>query len=97
MLKLRKLSENYAMIHIPRLLALTIPFVIVTFSHMLHALGVGVPDILIEPTFDLMLIISGGLIAVLGMGPGFMMMMLMLLVMWGIWAYIYVNYVLNLV
>ena len=97
-LRLRSIIlDNYAVLHLSRLLAISIPFIIVTFSHMLNAIGVGVPEILLEPTFDLALIASGAVIAVLGVGGGLLPLFLLMMILWGIWAYIYISYVLNLI
>lgn len=88
--------DNDATVHIPRLLAITIPFLIVTGAHMLHAIGVGVPEILLEPVFGFALIASGAVIAVLGMSAGLMPVFLIILLLWACFAYVYISMVLNL-
>jgi len=95
---LRKITDdNDSTIHISRLLAITIPIIIVTASHMLYALGVDVPELLLEPVFDLILVVSGVAIAIVGLKLGFGVLAILLLVMWACFAYIYFTYVLNLV
>ena len=94
-MKFRKMDE-YAVIHIPRLLALTIPFLIITGAHLLNAIGIGVPGLLLDPTFGLAFIASGAIIAVFGMSVGLLPIFILLILLWASFAYIYITQVLNL-
>ena len=90
-------EENNAMIHIPRLLAITIPFLFVTVCHIANALGATVPEFLLSPVIAVGIIMSGAIIAVLGMSAGLLAPFLLLLLLWGVDLYIYIQYELNII
>ena len=89
--------ENNAMIHIPRLLAITIPFLFVTICHIANALGAGVPAFLLSPVIGVGIIMTGAIIAVLGMSVGLLTPFILLVLLWGIDLYIYIQYEINLI
>lgn len=90
-------TENVGMVHLPRLLAITIPFVIITLAHMLHAIGVSVPGWLVDPTINLAMVACGAVIAVLGMSVGLLPLFLLIGAILGFAVYIYFNYTIGLI
>lgn len=90
-------TENSGMVHLPRLLAITIPFVIITLAHMINAIGISVPGWLVDPTINLAMVACGAVIAVLGLTVGFLPLFLIICAILGFAAYIYLNYVINLI
>jgi len=95
---IRSLKEDdYAVVHLSRLLAISIPFLIITAVHLLNAVGIGVPEILLEPVFAMVFVGSGVIIAVLGMKSGLLTIFLILMLLWALFAYIYISMVMNLV
>lgn len=93
--KLRSLKDNSnAVVHIPRLIALTIPFIFITFLHIAN-LFTPMPEWLMEPVIQIAILFSGCVIAVLGLQFGLMPLMALLLVLWGITIYYYAQFVAN--
>ena len=90
-------EETSGMVHLPRLLAITIPFVIITIAHMLNAIGVGVPGWLVDPTINLAMVSCGAVIAVLGLTVGLLPLFLIICAILGFAAYIYLNFTLGLI
>lgn len=89
--------EENAVIHIPRLLAITIPLLFVTICHVLNALGATVPEVLLSPVIDVGIIMTGAIIAVLGMTVGLLPPFLLIVVLWGVDLYVYFQYEINLI
>ena len=95
MVFMKKIYNNsLGMMHIPRLLALTIPFLFVIFLHILDVF-IEVPDWLMEPVIQIAILFSGAVIAVLGLSVGFGVLMILLLVIWGITVYYYAQFIAN--
>ena len=90
-------EENDAVIHIPRLLAITIPLLFVTICHIASALGADVPAYLLSPAIDVGIIMTGAIIAVLGMSAGLLTPFLLIIVLWGVDIYVYFQYEINLI
>lgn len=90
-------EENDAVIHIPRLLAITIPLLFVTICHIANALGATVPAYLLSPAINVAIVMTGGIIAVLGMSAGLLTPFLLIVVLWGVDLYIYFQYEINLI
>jgi hypothetical protein len=90
-------EETSGMVHLPRLLAITIPFTIITIAHMLNAIGVGVPGWLVDPTINLAMVAIGAVVTVLGLSVGFLPLFLIIVVILGFAAYIYLNYTLGII
>lgn len=92
---LKKLENNrYGMVHLPRLLALTIPFVFIMFIHIANVF-VDVPGFLMEPVIQIAILFSGCVIAVLGMQFGLMPLFLLIMAIWGISVYYYAQFIAN--
>jgi hypothetical protein len=90
-------EETSGMVHLPRLLAITIPFTIITIAHMLNAIGVGVPGWLVDPTINLAMVAIGAVVTVLGLSVGFLPLFLIIVAILGFAAYIYLNYTLGII
>ena len=91
----RRFNDNtYGIIHLPRLLALTIPFLFIVFIHIANVF-VTMPSWLMEPIVQIAILFSGAVIAVLGLTVGFGMLLILLLVIWGITIYYYAQFIAN--
>lgn len=92
----RKLDKNndIGMIHLPRLLALTIPFVFIMILHIANVF-VDIPSWLMEPIVQIAILFSGAVVAVLGLTVGLGVLMMLLLVIWGITVYYYAQFIAN--
>ena len=90
-------DNNSGVIHIPRLLAITIPFLIITIAHMLNAFGIGVPDILLDAVFAFFIIALGLLIAILGMTINCMTWFIIIIGFFCLFVYIYIQYVVDII
>jgi hypothetical protein len=97
MIRLRRLDESDAMIHIPRLLAITIPLLIITMAHIANALGANVPGWLVDPTINLAMVVVGGVIAVLGLSVGILPLIGIVAITFGFALYFYLNYTLGII
>jgi len=98
MMRIRKIvDDNHAITHISRLLFITIPFAIITISHILFAMGVDVPSLLVDPSFDLALLATGAIIAVFGTSAGFLFPVIAIFLIWCFFAYIHIQYVLDII
>jgi len=89
--KPRSLNEDYAIVHLPRLLALTIPFLFVILLHIANVF-VPMPDFLMESIVQIAILFSGACIAVIGLSMGFGMLAILIIVIWGITIYYYANF-----
>ena len=93
MLKFRKFREDAnAIIHIPRLLALTIPFVFIVMLHLANVF-IDVPGWLMEPTIQIAILFTGVVIAVLGLSVGIGVLAVLIFVLWGVCIYYYANFI----
>ena len=91
--KLRSLKDDsYGIVHLPRLLALTIPFMFVIFLHIANVFT-PVPDYLMEPVIQIAILFTGAIIAVLGLTVGVLAPILLVIVIWGICIYYYANFI----
>ena len=93
MLIFRKLNDN-GMIHIPRLLALTIPFVFIVFLHIANVF-IDVPGWLMEPIIQIAILFTGVVIAVLGLSVGIGLLGVLIIVLWGVCIYYYASFIAN--
>ena len=87
-------DNRYGMIHLPRLLALTIPFLFIIVVNILDVF-ISMPSWLMEPIVQIAILFSGAVIAVLGLSVGFGVLMILLLVIWGITVYYYAQFIGN--
>jgi len=93
----RKLkNNNICMVHLPRLLALTIPFIFVMFLHIINNF-VAMPEFLMDPVIQIAILFSGASIAVIGLSLGFGMLMILILVIWGIAIYYWAQFSANII
>jgi len=90
--KIRSLRNDVGMIHIPRLLSLTIPFLFIIFIHIANVF-VDVPGWLLEPIVQIAILFTGAVIAVLGLSFGLLPLFMLLMVLWGITIYYYAQYI----
>jgi len=90
-MKLRKLEEQ-AMIHIPRILALTVPFLFIIFIHIFNVF-IDLPSWLMEPVIQIAILFTGCVIAVLGLSFGLMPLFLLIMAVWGITVYYYAQFI----
>jgi hypothetical protein len=86
--------DSSGMVHIPRLLALTIPFLFVIFIHIANVF-VEVPSWLLEPIVQIAILFTGAVLAVLGLQYGILPVFLLVMVVWGITIYYYAQYIAN--
>lgn len=94
-MKLYKLKNNNdAVVHIPRLLALTIPFLFIIFINI-ASVFTEVPGWLLEPIVQIAILFTGAVIAVLGLSFGLLPVFLLVTVIWGITIYYYAQYIAN--
>ena len=92
-IKLRNIRNDAdAILHIPRLLALTIPFVFIVFLHISNVF-VDVPSWLMEPVIQIAILFTGVVVAVLGLGVGIGVLAVLILVLWGVCIYYYANFI----
>jgi len=95
MLKLRKLKDNAdGMIHIPRILAISIPLVFIVCLHIANVF-VEVPSWLMEPIIQIAILFTGVVVAVLGLGVGIGVLGLLILALWGMCIYYYASFIAN--
>lgn len=92
--KLRNFSDDSGMVHIPRLLALTIPFLFVIFIHIAN-IFMDVPSWLMEPVIQIAILFTGAVIAVLGLQFGLLPVFLLVAVVWGIAVYYYAQFIVD--
>jgi len=92
-MKIRSFRDNASgIIHIPRLLALTIPFVFIVMLHLANVF-IDVPGWLMEPVIQIAILFTGVVIAVLGLSVGIGVLALLILVLWGVCIYYYGNFI----
>jgi len=90
--KFRSLNDDCGMIHIPRLLALTIPLVIVIALHIANVF-MEVPEWLMEPIIQIAMLFTGCILAVLGLQFGLLPVFLLTMLIWGICIYYYAQFI----
>ena len=88
------MNDADAMIHIPRLLALTIPFVFIVFLHIANVF-IDVPGWLMEPIIQIAILFTGVVIAVLGLSVGIGLLGVLIIVLWGVCIYYYASFIAN--
>lgn len=96
MIKLRSLNDDHGVVHLPRLLAITIPFLFVIGLHIANVFT-EVPDVLMEPVIQITILFSGAVIAVLGLQFGLFPVIALLAVTIGIGLYYYIQFIANLI
>lgn len=97
MIKMRSLNDNnYGVVHLPRLLAITIPFLFIIGLHIADVFT-EVPDVLMEPVIQITILFSGAVIAVLGLQFGLFPVFALLAVTIGIGLYYYLQFIINII
>ena len=91
------INDNNAVAHISRLFIVTGAFIFVTGSHILSAVGVGVPEFILEPVISACILLVAIEIAVVGTKIGVGKLMLLILATIAISVYVYAQYVLHLI
>lgn len=93
MMSLRKFSDDtFGAVIITRLLAISIPVILVTMFHAADALGMSIPGYLLSPTIGLALVATGCIIAVFGMKVGLAIPFICILLIWVFGVYFHWQY-----
>lgn len=90
-------NDNDAVMVISRAFAITIPFVIVTILQTTNAIGIDVWDPLVSISVSIALILSGAVIAVLGLKTGFYYPIILVFVIWIICIFMYLQFEANII
>jgi len=95
-MRLRCLNDDTGAVIITRLLAITVPVILVTVFHAIDALGGSIPGYLLSPTIGLALVATGCIIAVFGMKLGLAIPFVCVLLIWVFAVYFYWSYEIDL-
>ncbi len=90
-------DDDDAVMVISRAFAIGVPLILVTIFHTANAFGIGIWEPLLSIALASAIIISGAVIAVLGLKVGFYYPMMLIFIIWVLLIYVYLQFEANII